>query len=321
MSALMSELKTQFMALYDKAFEYYQDELRLMKEKAQELSMKEQAEGGWPIESSRIERRYSSYMSLKEQERAAALVQELVELMSKIAVAVKNSPLLDDADQREIVTYTKTMRSALYFRQYYYSGPESIHDEGVVFGIRPAEQSEEETDITSAHKIFKAAHRSTLKILDLMLQRPAESFSLPSVPQQSVSKYRPNTAFIMMWMDRDHPELDDLSDAIKTTFEKFGINALRADDIEHEDTITRRILDEIATSEFLIADLTGERPSVYYEIGFAHALGKRVILYRKKGTPLHFDLAVHNCPEYENLGDLKNKLTKRLTVLTNKASV
>ncbi len=110
-----------------------------------------------------------------------------------------------------------------------------------------------------------------------------------------------------MWLTAFAPFLNPLA-----------VYAVRADDIEHDGLITERVLNEIRISEFLFADLTGARPNVYYEIGFAHALGKKVILFRKSGTGIHFDLAGYNCPEYKNLRDLKDKLTKRLVSVTNK---
>jgi len=211
------------------------------------------------------------------------------------------------------------MLSALRFREFAEWDPRVLHDEDVVLGVSPPGQSEEPTRPSEARTLFQRGYERATRIVKLISPEESEFASaIVSTEVPAVRKYRPNTAFIIMWMDKAHPELEDVKNCFKEVFSRFHINAFRSDDIEHSDVVTKRILDEISTAEFLVADLTGERPSVYYEVGYAHALGKRPILYRRMGTPLHFDLAVHNVAEYENITELRTKLTNRLVALTGK---
>jgi len=139
----------------------------------------------------------------------------------------------------------------------------------------------------------------------------------PPREQESVKK---GSAFVIMPIDPNIPELEDVLDAIKSVAAAFGIAAYRADEIEHQGVITNVVLAEIRECEYLIADLSLERPNVYYEIGYAHALDKKPILYRRKGTRLHFDLSVHNVPEYANVKELKELLRKRFEAILGRTA-
>lgn len=143
--------------------------------------------------------------------------------------------------------------------------------------------------------------------------------TMPETSAKSSGNVKPGTAFVIMAIDPEKPELVDVLHAIKESCKRFGIEARRVDEIEHQDKITNVILDEIRSCEFLVADLSHERPNVYYEIGYAHALNKKPILYRRKGTRVHFDLSLHNVPEYQNTTELKQALTKRLEAILGRS--
>lgn len=238
----------------------------------------------------------------------------LKSLSVDIAGAARGSPLIDEADLQDLRHNTRQMLANVRFKKYQYSPTYIHHDEDVVLGVDPPSQDENPVDDpATARRLFDAAATAIRDLIDFL--SPAESVQSPA---GVTSSYRPNTAFIMMMIDNAQPGLVDVKNSIKEVCKEFGIHAITADDIEHDGAITERILEEIETREFLIADLTGERPNVYYEIGHAHARDKRVMLYRLAGTTLHFDLAHRNCPEYANLTDLRGRLRKRLETVTNK---
>lgn len=262
---------------------------------------------------------YWNLLSIEEQEKSHSLQRELLRLIGSLTTHVKRAPLLSEADENDLKRSAKELRAALRLRAYRSWDTEVLHDEDIVLGVRPAGQSEAHAaSPAEASRAFNSAMNTLASIYELIEASPSAAPDGQVASMSSASKYRPNSVFVMMWIDPKNPTLEDTYETIKSVCTKFGLYALRADEIEHEEVITERILSEIKTAEFLIADLTGERPSVYYEIGYAHSLGKRVIMYRHEGTRVHFDLAAYNCPEYRNNTDLRDKLLKRLEDATNR---
>jgi len=77
---------------------------------------------------------------------------------------------------------------------------------------------------------------------------------------------------------------------IRPTVLASGHNCLRADDISVPGSILDDLFKSIKEADYLIADLTGRNANVFYELGYAHALNKPVILLTQDVSDIPFDL-------------------------------
>lgn len=125
--------------------------------------------------------------------------------------------------------------------------------------------------------------------------------------------------FVAMWFPEDH-SMDECRKAIGEVFEETGYRISIIDEKQHNNQIVPEILYEMQMSDFVIADLTGNRNGVYYEAGYALGLGKPVILITDKrkidedyDNAPHFDVAQINQIRYEDYDDLKIQLFNRIT--------
>lgn len=123
---------------------------------------------------------------------------------------------------------------------------------------------------------------------------------------------RAGYAFIAMSIDPSNKELEDVLDAIKATASDLGIEAERIDEQESNNRITDRIFEAIRVAQFVIVDVTGARPNVFYEAGYAQGIGKIPIFLAKEGTKPEFDIKDYPIIFYGNMRSLRERLKSRL---------
>lgn len=104
---------------------------------------------------------------------------------------------------------------------------------------------------------------------------------------------------------------DGISKAVE---DDCGFHAVRMLELEHNDKICDRIIVELRRAQFVIADFTFQRGGVYFEAGFAAALGRPVIWTCKACHfhRLHFDTRQYNHIRWEQPQDLRTSLTARI---------
>jgi len=115
-------------------------------------------------------------------------------------------------------------------------------------------------------------------------------------------------AFVAMWFNA---EMDDAwEQGIKPAIEKAGYRPIRVDKEQHIDRIDAKIVADIKDSNFLIADVTGQRAGVYFEAGYAIGLNRPVIWCVRKDQldDVHFDTRQYNHIVWETPEELQEKL-------------
>jgi hypothetical protein len=112
------------------------------------------------------------------------------------------------------------------------------------------------------------------------------------------------------------PEMDDIYHlGIRETVQAVGGMCERADEIQHTGGLIEKIYDSIHSASIIIAEVSLPNPNVFYEIGFAHALGKPVVLITRDITGSPFDLRGYNHIVYRSIVELRRSLESMLREL------
>jgi nucleoside 2-deoxyribosyltransferase len=111
-----------------------------------------------------------------------------------------------------------------------------------------------------------------------------------------------------------HESLNEMYErGIKKAIEEdCHMSTIRLDKIHHNEKICDKILAEIRRAQFVVADFTGQNQGVYFEAGFAMALGREVIRTCRQDDVklLHFDTRQYPHVLWKDPADLRQKLTE-----------
>ncbi len=122
--------------------------------------------------------------------------------------------------------------------------------------------------------------------------------------------------FVIMPMMNESDEMQikihNVYATIKAVAADIKYRAQRVDEISGSKSIDNKIFEHIKKAELIIADLSYERPNCYFELGYALALGKEIIIISENGSKIHFDVDHYDNFSYKNPVELSGALKSKL---------
>lgn len=136
-----------------------------------------------------------------------------------------------------------------------------------------------------------------------------------AVPTNNPALPSSDRVFVSMPMNKEKcTDVDIIREGIKRGIEQTGNSPYFLDLDSHNSNITVKMLEEIQSCKFLVADFTTHNTGVYYEAGYATALGKTVIHTCKKSDfdNLHFDIKQTQTLAWTDAENLSKILTDQI---------
>ena len=122
--------------------------------------------------------------------------------------------------------------------------------------------------------------------------------------------------FVFVLMPFDASFDDEYKLGIKPACADAGARCARVDEQIFLQSILDRIYGEIRRADLIVAEMSGRNPNVFYEAGFAHGLGKPVVLLTRSADDIPFDLRHYpHIIHGGSISTLKPQLEKRIKYL------
>jgi len=107
-----------------------------------------------------------------------------------------------------------------------------------------------------------------------------------------------------------HPEHDETYNTIRAVLSDLNYDVSRGDNLIESGSILKHIVETIAQSELVVANIDGRNPNVYYELGIAQAMGKTVLLLSSEVESVPIDFKTQRLIVWNSRTELENGLLR-----------